>query len=227
MGMGNNAGGTMGNARSRTRKKWVKGFTLVEMIVVMAIITALMALIIPTYFDYIERANEAADISNMHNMINAVNRSFMLDRNDDMFNCVWGVSKGHEENANFGYIYVDNDEVRVSNPIVADILEEQGYIEKASAPDRLRGNVEPSYYYKKGSRIKCQASRKWCRYQISFQMDDSLDGIWWGVTCANKKSTSSDSTGKIRQDDYDPVTTADVAERVGVEPFERKLGGQE
>ena len=228
MGMGNNVGNAAGNARSRTRKKRVSGFTLVEMIIVMAIITVLLGLVVPMYFDFVERANETADITNMHNMINAVNRSFMLERNDDMFNCVWGVTKGHESNANFGYIYVDNDEVRVSNPIVADILEEQGYIKKASAPDRLRGNVEPSYYYKKGSKIRCQASRKWCRYQITFRLDaNSPDSIWWGVTCANKKSTSSDANGTIRQDAYDPVTTGEVASRVGVESFDRPLGGQE
>ena len=227
MGTGNKMDNAMDNVRSRTRKNRVKGFTLIEMMIVMAIITALLAMIAPFYFDYLERANETADITNMHSMINAVNRAFLLNEDDHFYDCVWGVSPGHEDNANFGYIYVDNDEVRVSNPAIATLLEKEGFIVKADTPDRLRVNVEPSYYFRQGSRLKCMASRRWCRYQISFRKDDEHDGIWWGVTCANRKTTSSDANGKIRQDEYDPVTTADVALRVGVEPYARKLGGQE
>ena len=152
----------------------------------------------------------------------------MLNPNDELFNCCWGVTKGHEDNANFGYIYVDNDEIRVSNALLASVLEKEGYIQKASQPDRKRGNVEPSYYFSRGSKIRCQASKKWCRYQISFRKDDaSFDGIWWGVTCAGRNTTSSDSNGTIRVDAYDPVTTKDVAKRVGVTPYDRPLGGQE
>ncbi len=227
MGLGNKVGNTVGNVKSRMRRKRVSGFTLVELMVVIAMIAALCAVLIPTLFDYIERANETADISNMHNIINAVNREFMLNENNELFNCCWGVSKGHEDNKDFGYIYVDDDEVRVSNALLAQLLEEQGYIKKASAPDRKRGNVEPSYYYRRGSRLRCQASRKWCRYQISFRKDDTCGGIWWGVTCASKGTTSSDSKGTIRVDAYDPVTTEDVAKRVGVAAYDRPLGGQE
>ncbi len=197
------------------------------MITVVAIIAALAAIIIPLFIGYIERANETADITNMHNMINAVNRAFIFGEDDGFYDCVWGVTKGHEDNYNFGYIYVDNDEVRVSNPAIAALLEEQGYIVKAAKPDRLRGNVEPSYYYKKGSRLRCQASRKWCRYQISFRKDEQNQALWWGVTCAKQSTTSTDQSGKIRLDAYDPDTTKYVAACVGVDAYARALGGQE
>ncbi len=149
-------GTNLWNVIERKPMKRVSGYTLLEMITVMAIIAALAAIVIRLYVGYLERANETADITNMHNMINAVNRAFIFGEDNGFYDCVWGVSKGHEDNENFGYIYVDNDEVRVSNPAIARLLEEQGYIVKADQPDRLRGKVEPSYYFKKGSRIKCQ-----------------------------------------------------------------------
>ena len=86
------------NGRGRRRNTRVSGFTLVEMITVVAIIAALAAIIIPLFIGYIERANETADITNMHNMINAVNRAFIFGEDDGFYDCVWGVTKGHEDN---------------------------------------------------------------------------------------------------------------------------------
>lgn len=64
---------------------WVKqamarGFTLIEMLVVMAILATLLAIAAPRYFDSVERAKEAALLSNLRLLRDAIDR-FQSDRN--------------------------------------------------------------------------------------------------------------------------------------------------
>ena len=65
--------------------RWVKqamarGFTLIEMLVVMAILATLLAIAAPRYFDSVERAKEAALLSNLRLLRDAIDR-FQSDRN--------------------------------------------------------------------------------------------------------------------------------------------------
>lgn len=56
----------MGDRRNaKSKKKNNQGFTLAEMLVVVAIIAILVAIPIPIFTDKMEKAREAADISNM------------------------------------------------------------------------------------------------------------------------------------------------------------------
>lgn len=59
------------NNNSETDKK-LKGFTLVELIVVIAIIGILSAILVPSIMGYIEKARNTADISNAKQITNAL-----------------------------------------------------------------------------------------------------------------------------------------------------------
>lgn len=115
---------------SETDKK-LKGFTLVELIVVIAIIGILSAILVPSIMGYIEKARNTADISNSKQITNALQIAIAISP-DTMINHdnPWDDSP---ENKDHGYVYVDDNEIRVSNLAIADILEEEGIIKAGCA----------------------------------------------------------------------------------------------
>ena len=50
------------------RSKSKKGFTIVELVIVIAVIAILAAVLIPTFSSLIKKANESADLQNTRNM---------------------------------------------------------------------------------------------------------------------------------------------------------------
>lgn len=54
------------------KKKNNKGFTLVELVIVIAILAIVVGLLAPQYTKYVEKSRKAADASNMDEMIKAV-----------------------------------------------------------------------------------------------------------------------------------------------------------
>ena len=54
------------------RKKKNKGFTLVELVIVMAILAILVGLLAPQYTKYVEKSRKAADASNMDELVKAI-----------------------------------------------------------------------------------------------------------------------------------------------------------
>lgn len=58
--------------RLTNQKKKNKGFTLVELIIVVAILAILVGLLAPQYTKYVEKSRKSADASNLDEMVNAV-----------------------------------------------------------------------------------------------------------------------------------------------------------
>ena len=57
---------------NKNKQKKNKGFTLVELIIVVAILAILVGLLAPQYTKYVERSRQSADASNLDNIVTAI-----------------------------------------------------------------------------------------------------------------------------------------------------------
>ena len=53
------------------KKKDSKGFTLVELVIVVAILAILVGILAPQYTKYVEKSRKSADVSNLENLVTA------------------------------------------------------------------------------------------------------------------------------------------------------------
>ena len=70
----------------RERKKDNKGFTLVELVIVVAILAILVGILAPQYTKYVEKSRKSADVDNMDEIVKAVQ--------------VYAVDQGAKDNGN-------------------------------------------------------------------------------------------------------------------------------
>ena len=100
------------NHVTETKKLNNKGFSLVELIIVIAIMAVLIGVLAPQYLKYVEKSRESADLQAIDTMVSAVE--------------IYSAS-----NAVDGTISVGNDKKLTSTGTVLDALKDAGLVKTA------------------------------------------------------------------------------------------------
>ncbi len=214
--------------RSKTGKKPVvfKGFTLIELMVVIAIITVLGCIIVPSILGYVEHANNIADAEHARNIRDMVMVQQALYSDLDCSNPHYDPNR-EETRDNYktrGYVYVDKDEIRVSSMQLAKLMEQNGYLKNAedgNVRKQSANGTEYCYPIDSGSKcrslLRCRSTKKWDTYQIDFFMDKNGN-----ITFSFSARTGSNGTGG------DALATKLFAQMCqgGSESVDMDIGGQ-
>ena len=76
------------------KKKDNKGFTLVELVIVVAILAILVGILAPQYTKYVEKSRQSADVSNLENIV----KGFKVAAADTDYNVI---PKGQDKTATY------------------------------------------------------------------------------------------------------------------------------
>jgi len=210
----------MMHTQMKTRKT-VSGFTLIEMIVVIAIISVLAAMLVPSLIGYMERAYNSADAQTGKVLCEAIQSECALEP-ENMYKFTrnpWlggSNSDGTSYRADdHGYIYVSHTEVRVSSYAIAKLLEENGYITSAgSMTEEIKEYKYPASQC--DPRLLCRSNRTWYRYQINIA---ERDGFVYFTYTANSKNESKNVSGMSSgNNQHDDNATAEFARYIGGDP---------
>ena len=148
-------------------KKARGGFTLMEMLIVVAIIAVLTSIAIPVFSDKLENVREKADLADAKNIETALKAYYLTTAGDDNL-----TSKNKVFNRNVGYVYVNEDGARCAgNAHLALIAAGIG----AKADWKRTGDGE---YV--SSVLKCRSKKNWVKYQIEYKVADDGDIAFTG-----------------------------------------------
>ena len=98
-----------------------KGFTLVELITVMAIVATLAAIIVPNLLRLIEKANNTRDANEAKDLGKLIMAEAAIDDDINLYN-PWSTNLDADGTSSWGYIYVGKDDVRTSSKQMMQML---------------------------------------------------------------------------------------------------------
>jgi prepilin-type N-terminal cleavage/methylation domain-containing protein len=197
-----------------------KGFTLIELITVIAIVATLAAMLVPSIYGYLERARNVADVQAASVICKAIQVEMATDpeRIEEFTRNPWSSgtnADGSKYDADdHGYVYVDKNEVRVSSYAIAKLLEQNGYIDSAGPAPSDDGIREYKFKKKECHGLICKSNRTWYRYQIN--VNNRGDEIFFTYS-ANSKSgeTPNKSTQSSGTNLHDQQASKKFASMIG------------
>ena len=171
------------------------GFSLVELIVVIAIMVILVSMMVPKIIGYIQKAHNISDCNNAKTMADAVLAAMaagdIIDYSNVWYDNSGAGSANYEENYNHLYIYVDNDEIRCSNESIAQLLIDEKIV---TGTYTARSGREPVFSFAAGNtRFGCHSKAPWDRYQINFYDRDNT--IWYTFSAFSQERMGGSTTG--------------------------------
>lgn len=206
-------------------EKKLRGFTLIELIVVIAIIGVLSAIIVPNMVGYMETANNTADAENARIISEMIAAEAMIADHVEAYTAnPWTYTDGTFDPDDHGYVYVSKNEIRVSSFAIAQLLEEQGFLDDAMDWDDRRSEVKVdgievaaqyTYDRSKCRKMICKSNKTWYRYQINICDRDGTIKFSFCAVSRDKEGART-SNQSVATNTQDPTATKIFAEKAGV-----------
>lgn len=209
------------------KKNSNKGFTLVELIIVIAILAVLASVISLSVIRYIEKARQAIDINNARLIKGAVTAHAYPSNYGGESVTFTDPDTGESETFRRGWVYVDTTEIRCSDPSTALALIDAGLVHVSdetaikiaecedggplwfpSGPDGdyIRRSSINEYVFK--NKMTVRARNTWNTYQIDVYIDD-IGELHLGASASNAIRTNGHAK--------DPKTASMFAEKLGLD----------